>query len=120
VIALLLTLGAPTPACGQQLRAGVIGASTGSHRLQGAVVGFVVGGVVTYVVLHSGGSTAPCNQSENQDAMSSSECLGLTLLGAAAGAGLGAIVGGFFKSEQVRIGLQRDRVQLSMVVGWRP
>lgn len=120
LIALLLTIGATTPACGQQLQAGVIGDSTRSHRLQGAVVGFVVGGVVTYAVLHSGGSTAPCNRSENQDAMSSSECLGLTLLGAAAGAGLGAIVGGFFKSEQVRIGLQRDRVQLGMVVGWRP
>jgi len=48
--------------------------------------------------------------------MSTGECLGLTLLGAAVGAGLGAIVGGFFKSEQVRIGVQRDRVQLGMVV----
>jgi len=115
-IALLLTMGATTPACGQHLRAAVIGASARSHRVEGAAVGFVVGGVVTYVVLHSGGSTAPCDQSANQDAMSTGECLGLTFLGAAVGAGLGAIVGGFFKSEQVRIGLQSDRIQLGMVV----
>lgn len=116
LIAMILTIGVATSARGQRLQATVIGESTHSHRLVGAAVGFVVGGIVTYVVLHSGGSTAPCDQSANQDAMSTGECLGLTLLGAGVGAGLGALVGGFFKSEQVRIGVQRDRVQLGMVV----
>jgi len=71
-----------------------------SHRALGAGIGFVVGAGITYLVLHSGGSTGPCNQDDNQDAMSSEECWGLTALGGAAGAGLGFVVGGIFQSDR--------------------
>lgn len=73
---------------------------TRSHRLVGAGVGFLTGGGAALAVLHSGGSTGPCDPSANQDAMGSAECLGLAVLGGLAGAGLGAIVGGFFQSER--------------------
>jgi hypothetical protein len=76
-----------------------LGRSVKSQRRTGAIIGVVVGGVATYAVLHSGGSTAPCNRSENQDAMSSGECIGLTAAGAAVGAGLGALIGGLFHSS---------------------
>lgn len=76
-----------------------LGRSVKSQRRTGALIGLVVGGVATYAVLHSGGSTAPCNRSENQDAMSSGECLGLTAAGAAVGAGLGALIGGLFHTS---------------------
>jgi len=83
------------------------------HRLAGAAAGLLVGGGVSYLVLHSGGSTSLCDRSANQDAMSASECLGLTAAGALVGAGLGAILGGVIRSERwqevstepVRIGL---------------
>jgi len=69
----------------------------GSKWLLGAGVGFVIGGGGTFVWLNSGGSTSRCDRSANQDAMSPSECLGLTLLGGIAGAGLGAAVGALFR-----------------------
>jgi hypothetical protein len=71
-----------------------------SHRVLGGVLGFVAGAGITYLVLHSGGSTSPCDRSSNQDAMNSGECLGLTALGGVAGAGVGVVVGGFFQSER--------------------
>lgn len=46
--------------------------------------------------ISSGGSTSRCDRSANQDAMSPSECHGLTLLGGIVGAGLGAAVGALF------------------------
>jgi len=72
-----------------------------SHWLLGAGIGFLVGGGATYLVLNTpSGSTALCDQSANQDAISSGECLGLMAGGALAGAGLGALVGMFFKSDK--------------------
>lgn len=68
----------------------------GSRARLGAVVGAVAGGVATYVLLHSGGSTSLCDRSANQDAMGKRECVGLTVAGAAAGAGLGAWLGSRF------------------------
>ncbi|HEX6558326.1 MAG TPA: hypothetical protein VF021_02670 [Longimicrobiales bacterium] len=64
-----------------------------SYWLAGAAIGFAGGAAVTAVVLHSGGSTSLCDRSANQDAMSSSECLGLTFLGGVAGAAIGGFVG---------------------------
>lgn len=87
-----------------------------SHRLLGAGLGFVVGAGVTYVVLRSGGSTALCNQSANQDAIGTRECIALAALGGAAGAGLGALAGGMIKSERWEdVPIERLRVGL-----WRP
>jgi hypothetical protein len=71
-----------------------------SHWLVGAGVGFVAGAGATYLVLNSGGSTALCDRSANQDAISSGECLGLTAAGGLAGAGLGALVGMLFRSDR--------------------
>jgi hypothetical protein len=71
-----------------------------SHWLLGAGVGFVAGAGVTYAVLGSGGSTALCNRSANQDALSTGECLGLVAAGGVAGAGLGALVGALIKSDK--------------------
>ncbi len=70
----------------------------GSKWLLGAGVGFVVGAGGTFAWLNSGGSTSPCDRSENQDAMSPSECLGLALVGGIAGAGLGAAVGALIRT----------------------
>jgi hypothetical protein len=60
---------------------------------EGAIVGFIVGATATVIVTHSGGSTAPCNRSANQDALSSGECIGLAVAGGLVGAGLGALIG---------------------------
>lgn len=62
--------------------------------------GAVLGGAGTYVWLHSGGSTSLCDRSNNQDAMGSGECAGLTVLGAVAGAGLGALVTRLLRTER--------------------
>jgi len=71
-----------------------------SHARRGAVLGALVGGIATYLVLHHGGSTSLCDHSANQDAMGSRECWGLTVLGGLAGAGVGAWVGGRFRVER--------------------
>lgn len=64
-----------------------------TYRVHGAVIGFVSGGVLTWIALKSGGSTAPCNRSENQDALRPIECAGLVALGGVVGAGIGALIG---------------------------
>ena len=64
-----------------------------NRALEGAVVGFVVGTTATIVLTRSGGSTSLCNSSKNQDALSSSECLGLAVAGGLIGAGVGALIG---------------------------
>jgi len=64
-----------------------------TRALEGAIIGFVVGAATTAIVTHSGGSTAPCDQSANQDALSSGECFGLAAAGGLVGAGLGALIG---------------------------
>jgi hypothetical protein len=82
-----------------------------SHRLLGAASGMVVGGAITFVVLSRGGSTSKCDRSANQDALSSTECLGLTVLGGAVVAGLGAVAGGFLRTERwEEVRLERLRV----------
>jgi hypothetical protein len=68
----------------------------------GAAVGLVVGAAGTYVLLSRGGSTSPCDESANQDAIGAAGCAGLTALGGVAGAGLGALVGRFVKIERWR------------------
>jgi hypothetical protein len=84
-----------------------------SHTLLGAGIGFLVGGGVAVALLYTGGSTSLCDQSANQDAMNSGECIGLTALGGLAGAGLGAIIGGFIRTERWQgIPLKRLRVSL--------
>lgn len=65
-----------------------------------AAAGAVLGGAGTYVWLHSGGSTSLCDRSSNQDAMSGGECAGLTVLGAVAGAGLGALASRLLRTER--------------------
>jgi hypothetical protein len=71
-----------------------------SYRFLGGGLGAVIGAGATYLILNSGGSTAPCDRSANQDAMSSSECLGLYALGGLAGAGLGFLIGSVIHSER--------------------
>jgi len=71
-----------------------------SHRLAGGVIGLVIGAGITYFVVNQGGSTAPCDQSANQDSLRPIECAGLVALGGAAGAGLGVVIGGLFRSER--------------------
>ena len=68
-----------------------------SRARTGAVLGALVGIAGTYLLLHHGGSTSLCDASANQDAMGRRECLGLTVLGGLAGAGLGAWIGGRFQ-----------------------
>lgn len=84
-----------------------------SHRLAGAGAGFLLGGVATFVVLSSGGSTSLCNQSANQDAVAPLECLGLSALGGLAGAGLGFLVGGFIRTERWQ-DVPLDRLRLGL------
>lgn len=86
-----------------------------SHWLLGAGIGFVAGAGATYLVLNPPGSssTALCDQSANQDAISSGECLGLTAGGALVGAGLGALVGAFIKSDKWQ-DVPGDRWRLSL------
>lgn len=78
-----------------------------------ASVGAVIGLVGTYAWLHSGGSTSLCDRSRNQDAIDRRECLGLTLLGGAAGAGLGALVSRVLRTERW-IPVSLGRVDLSL------
>jgi hypothetical protein len=86
---------------------------TRSRWQTGAAVGLLIGGGATYFVTHSGGSTAPCDRDQNQDAMSGTECLGLVALGGAVGAGLGALIGGRIRSERWRhVPLERLRFGL--------
>jgi hypothetical protein len=92
-----------------------------SRWLLGAGLGLLVGAGATYAVLYSGGSTSMCNASANQDAMSSSECFGLTALGGVAGAGLGALLGSRFSSERWQdVPLTRLRLGLGTGPDGRP
>jgi hypothetical protein len=69
-----------------------------SHWRTGAIAGFVIGAGATYLVLHSGGSTATCDRERNQDAIGARECAAITVGGGLAGAALGAIIG-----SQIRV-----------------
>jgi hypothetical protein len=70
-----------------------------THRLLGAGVGLIAGAGLTYFLTRSGGSGSLCDRASNQDALSSSECLGVAALGGLAGAGLGALIGGLIRTE---------------------
>jgi hypothetical protein len=69
-----------------------------SHWRTGAIAGFVIGAGATWLVLHSGGSTATCDRERNQDAIGARECAAITVGGGLAGAALGAIIG-----SQIRV-----------------
>jgi hypothetical protein len=69
-----------------------------SHWRTGAIAGFVMGAGATWLVLHSGGSTATCDRERNQDAIGARECAAITVGGGLAGAALGAIIG-----SQIRV-----------------
>ena len=85
-----------------------------SHALVGAGAGFLIGAGVTYLVLNAGGSTSPCDQSANQDAMSSGECLGLAALGGLGGAGLGALIGALVRTERWQdVPIERLRINVA-------
>jgi prolipoprotein diacylglyceryltransferase len=88
--------------------------NAGNHMLLGAGVGFVVGAGVTYLLLHSGGSTSLCDRNANQDAIRPAECLGLTIAGGVVGAGIGALIG-----RRIRRGgaVSRQRVGVTSVSG---
>lgn len=124
-IALLLsasTLGAQVAPTGQEQAATPNAPSArlfggGSYWLPGAVIGLSVGAGATFLVLHSGGSTAPCDRAKNQDAMEPRECLGLVAVGGVAGAVIGAVAGSFIpraaRHAEVRLvpgphGLRRE------------
>ncbi len=65
-----------------------------------AALGLLLGGAGTYALLHGRGSTSLCDRSRNQDAMSRGECAGLTLVGGAVGAGLGALTAVLLRTER--------------------
>jgi hypothetical protein len=71
----------------------------GSWARRGALLGALAGGIATYLVIHHGGSTSLCDRSANQDAIGRRECVVLTVAGGAAGAGLGAWIGGRFRRK---------------------
>lgn len=94
-----------------------VGSEQALHRRrtrarEGAVVGFIVGATVTIVVTRSGGSTAPCNRSANQDALSSGECVALAVAGGVVGAGLGALMG-----SRIRVGMRENASPLPLHLG---
>ena len=69
---------------------------------------------LAFALLSTAGSTSLCDRSANQDAVSPSECLGLAALGGVLGAGLGAIIGGWVRTERWNdVPLQRLRVSLT-------
>ena len=93
-----------------------------SFRLVGAAVGAVILAGVTYAVLQdggsSGGSTAVCNQSKNQDALDAGDCVKLYVLGGLAGAGLGVLVGGFIRTERWQdVALGSLRISIEPQIG---
>jgi len=92
-IGLGLTSTAPLVHTQPRIAAPQAATSRRTRALEGAIIGFVVGATVTVVLTRSGGSTAPCNRSANQDALSSGECLALAAAGGFLGAGLGALIG---------------------------
>jgi len=109
----LTTAGSPSRHALNAVRRLEVSRGRRSYWLVGAGAGLLVGGGVTYAVLHTGGSTALCDRSANQDAIGSGECLALTAGGALVGAGLGALVGSLIRTERwERVPLDRLRVGL--------
>ena len=82
-----------------------------TYKAHGAIAGFVIGAGVTALVLYSGGSNSLCDSSSNQDAMNTSECLGLVALGGAAGGLAGYLIGGRInRAFRLEIGARRPHV----------
>jgi len=91
-----------------------------SHWLVGAGAGFVLGAGSTFLLLNQGGSTNPCDRSANQDAIGPGACAGLATLGGVAGAGVGAVIGGLFRTERWQdVPVQTLRVSLGPRPGVR-
>ena len=87
------------------------------HSLVGAGAGLLVGAAATfYLIYYPQGSTTAteiCNPSKNQDAASTSACLGFMVLGGAVGAGLGAVIGALIRTERwADVPLEKLRVSL--------
>jgi len=84
----------------------------------GAGAGFLVGAGGTFALLNRGDSTNPCDSSANQDAMGMGACVGLSALGGVAGAGVGALIGKLFRTEEwERVPVDRVRVSLAPRAG---
>jgi hypothetical protein len=90
-----------------------------TYRWIGAGAGLVSGVGLSYLVLHSGGSTSLCDRSANQDAMSARECLGVMALGGLAGAGLGALAGSLIRTERW-VGLPIGYLRIGLAPGASP
>ena len=74
-----------------------------NYALIGAIVGFAGGFTATYLVLNTGNpSLRRCDQSSNQDAFGSKECLGLYLLGGFGFAVVGGIIGALIHRKPKR------------------
>jgi len=71
-----------------------------SHWRTGAVVGALAGAGAALAVVLPGGSTAPCNQSANQDAIGTGACVGIVAGSGVVGGLIGALVGAQFHSER--------------------
>jgi len=86
----------------------------GSWWPAGGAAGFLAGGAAAYALLHTGGSTSPCDQDANQDAMRTGECIGVAaLVGGVPGFGLGALVGSRIRRDRWReVDLRVERVGL--------
>ncbi len=90
-----------------------VSAGDRSYGRVGAAAGFLAGAIGTWVIVHRGGSTSLCDRSANQDAINTRECLGVAALGGLAGAGVGALIGGFIRTERWEaVPLERLRVSL--------
>lgn len=97
---------------------GLIEVSRGgrSRWRAGAGAGFVIGAGGTFALLNRGDSTNPCDSSANQDAMGMGACVGLSALGGVAGAGVGALIGNLFRTEEWER-VPADRVRVSLAPG---
>lgn len=73
---------------------------TRSRWVAGAAVGAAGGAAGTFFAVRSGGSTSLCDPGSNQDALTTTECTGIVLLGAGLGASVGALIGSFVRSER--------------------
>ncbi|MEQ9289999.1 MAG: hypothetical protein RIG77_23925 [Cyclobacteriaceae bacterium] len=84
-----------------------------SQWKKGALIGAAVGTPLTFLVLHSGGSSSICNRSANQDAVQFHECLAMSLGGGVVFAGMGALIGSFVK-HRVSTNELRNRVNITL------
>jgi hypothetical protein len=99
-------------------------ATAGSYRVIGAAAGFVIGGGLTWIVIHQGDSTSLCDRSANQDAIRANECLAIAAGGAVVGAALGYFIGSRIRRERqgaapfdaLRVGVAPQR---SVRIGWQ-